>query len=96
MDRTGRVKIIEPDDGLRGVATIRVDGGEAAECGGWGRQDEPAYMIGYLSRDTTGEIFFRAIALPLKVPALGTTPDNNSFIVDPEYVRLARLHPRPK
>ncbi|MES2044187.1 MAG: hypothetical protein V4475_09925 [Pseudomonadota bacterium] len=96
VDRTGRVKILEPDDGLRGLATIRVDGGEAAECGGWGRLDGPAYMIGFLSRGAVGEIYFKAIALPLKVPALGTATDDNSYIVDPEYSRLARQHPRPK
>jgi hypothetical protein len=96
VDRTGRVKILEPDDGLRGLATIRVDGGEAAECGGWGLRDRPAYMIGFLSRGPAGEIYFKAIALPLKVPVLGTAADDNSYIVDPEYVRLARQHPRPK
>jgi hypothetical protein len=96
MDRTGRVKILEPDDGLRGLATIRVDGGDAAECGEWGRRDGPAYMIGFLSRDTAGEIYFKAIALPLKVPVLGTAADDNSDIVDPEYARLARQNPRPQ
>lgn len=96
VDRTGRVKILEPDDGLRGLATIRVDGGEAAECGGWGRWDGPAYMIGFLSRDPAGEIYFKTIALPLKVPALATAADDSSYIVDPEYARLAREHPRAK
>lgn len=85
VDRTGRVKILEPDDGLRGLATIRVDGGKAAECGGWGHLDGPAYMIGFLSRDVAGEIYFKAIVLPLKVPALGTAADYNSYIVDPAY-----------
>jgi hypothetical protein len=96
VDSTGRVKILEPDDGLRGLATIRVEGGEAAACGGWGRLDGPAYMIGFLSRDATGEIYFKAILLPLKIPALATAADYNSYIVDPDYVRLARQHRRQK
>ena len=85
MERTGRVKILEPDDGLRGMDTIRVRAGETAGCGGWGRLDAPAYMIGVLVRDRAGEIYFRAIALPPKVPALGTTADHDSYIVDPRY-----------
>lgn len=95
MERTGRVQILEPDDGLRGMDTIRVDVGERAACGGWGRLDAPAYMIGVLNRDAAGEIYFRAIALPPKVPVLGTAADYDSYIVDPRYRAAAKLqHPQ--
>jgi hypothetical protein len=90
VDRTGTVKILEPDDGLRGLSTIRVDGGVVAECGGWGSLDGPGYMVGVLKRSAVGEIYFAAIPMRRKVPTLATAAQLDSYVVDPVYFAAAR------
>lgn len=90
VDRTGEVRILEPDDGLRSLSTIRVDGGVVGECGGWGSLDGPAYMVGVLKRRADGEIYFAAIPMRRKMPVLATAAELDSYIVDPAYLAAAR------
>ncbi|MDB5708027.1 MAG: hypothetical protein JWL96_97 [Sphingomonas bacterium] len=96
VERTGRVKILEPADGLRGLSTIRVYSGSRTGCSQWGTLDQPAYMIGFLARDSVGEIYFYAIQAPLKAPALPRGAELDSYVVDPAYLSGAPMAREPK
>jgi hypothetical protein len=96
VDRTGRVKILEPDDGLRGLSTIRVEAGQLAECGGWGALDQPVYMVGVLERKGAGEVYFKALVMRRRMAVPGRGADLEPYIVDPAYLPAAQWDRAPK
>ena len=92
----GTVDILAPVDGLRGEQKIDVDPGFWTGCSRWGRLGGPAYIVGMLRRASGGRVVLEALQLRRRYAHFPSVRATDSFIVDPEYLRLALQHPRLK
>lgn len=86
------VEILEPVDGLRGVAKIHVNPGSWEDCSNWGVSQGPGYMIGVLERRPGEEIMFRAIQLrgTESLRQFRKRHENDQIWIDPNFAPLTR------
>lgn len=86
------VEILEPVDGLRGVARIHVNPGAWEDCSSWGATRGPAYMIGVLERRPGEEIVFRAIQFRATetLRQFRKRHEHDQIWIDPDFAPLTR------